>query len=85
MMIGALTVLGWLSLGRLGIDLFPNVEFPYVAITTTQEGAGPDNLETQVTFAQALTEEQRWDVAAYILSLRETEREIGSTEASRKN
>ncbi len=49
MMIGALTVLGWLSLGRLGIDLFPNVEFPYVAITTTQEGAGPDNLETQVT------------------------------------
>ena len=38
-----------------------------------------------VSFAQALTEEQRWDVAAYILSLRETEREIGSTEASRKN
>ena len=30
MVIGALVVLGWISLGRLGIDLFPNVEFPYV-------------------------------------------------------
>ena len=49
MVIGGLTVLGWLSLGRLGIDLFPNVEFPYVAISGTLEGASPDTVETEIT------------------------------------
>lgn len=49
MIIGALVVLGWLSLGRLGIDLFPNVEFPYVTVITTLEGASPDTIETEVT------------------------------------
>jgi len=49
MMIGGLVVLGWISLGRLGIDLFPNVEFPYVSVTTTLEGASPDTMETEVT------------------------------------
>ena len=49
MVIGALVVLGWISLGRLGIDLFPNVEFPYVSVITTLEGASPDTIETEVT------------------------------------
>lgn len=49
MVIGGLTVMGWLSLGRLGIDLFPNVEFPYVAISGTLEGASPDTVETEIT------------------------------------
>ncbi|MBT8111984.1 MAG: efflux RND transporter permease subunit [Gammaproteobacteria bacterium] len=49
MTIGGLVVLGWISLGRLGIDLFPNVEFPYVSVITTLEGAGPDTIETEVT------------------------------------
>jgi len=49
MIIGALVILGWLSLGRLGIDLFPNVEFPYVTVITTLEGASPDTIETEVT------------------------------------
>lgn len=49
MVIGALVVLGWISLGRLGVDLFPNVEFPYVSVVTTLEGASPDTIETEVT------------------------------------
>ena len=49
MMIGALVVLGWISIGRLGVDLFPDVEFPYVAVTTTLEGASPDTMETEVS------------------------------------
>ena len=36
-----------------------------------------------VSFAQALTEDQCWDVAAHILSLRVAAPEIRSTEASR--
>lgn len=49
MMIGSLVVLGWISMGRLGVDLFPDVEFPYVAVTTTLEGASPDTMETEVS------------------------------------
>ena len=49
MVIGALVVLGLISLGRLGVDLFPRVEFPYVSITTTLEGAAPDTVETEIT------------------------------------
>jgi len=49
MIIGALVVLGYISIGRLGIDLFPNVEFPYVSVSTTLEGASPDTIETVVT------------------------------------
>lgn len=49
MIIGALVVLGWISIGRLGVDLFPDVEFPYVSVTTTLEGASPDTMETEVS------------------------------------
>jgi cytochrome c oxidase cbb3-type subunit I/II len=36
------------------------------------------------SFAQALTEEQRWDVAAYVFSLRNTEPEVRTSDASRQ-
>ena len=37
----ALMVMGGLAVDRLGVDLFPDVSFPVVAITTTYPGAGP--------------------------------------------
>ena len=49
MVIGALVTLGWISVGRLGVDLFPRVEFPYVAVTTVLEGATPETVETEIT------------------------------------
>lgn len=49
MIIGALVVLGMISIGRLGVDLFPDVEFPNVSVVTTLEGASPDTIETEVT------------------------------------
>ena len=49
MMIAALVGLGWISIGRLGVDLFPNVEFPYVTVTTILEGASPETIESEVT------------------------------------
>ncbi|MFN9781163.1 MAG: efflux RND transporter permease subunit, partial [Alphaproteobacteria bacterium] len=49
MLIGALVALGWVSLQRIGVDLFPRVEFPYVTIQTVLEGASPDAVETDVT------------------------------------
>ena len=49
MIIMALVVLGWISLSRLGVDLFPKVEFPVVSISTTLEGASPDAVESDVS------------------------------------
>ena len=49
MVIGALVALGFVSLQRIGVDLFPRVEFPYVVVNTTLEGASPEAIETQVT------------------------------------
>ena len=41
-------VLGLLGVSRLGTDLFPDVSFPFVAITTIYQGAGPSEIEAQV-------------------------------------
>lgn len=49
MMVSALVVLGLFSLGRLGVDLFPNVDFPIVSVTTTLSGASPEEVETSIT------------------------------------
>ena len=49
MMITTIVVLGAFAYLRLGIDLMPNVEFPYVMIQTTLRGAGPEEMESSVT------------------------------------
>lgn len=45
----ALISLGGISLGRLGVDLFPNVEFPYIVITSILPGADPETMESEVS------------------------------------
>ncbi|HAU88707.1 MAG TPA: AcrB/AcrD/AcrF family protein, partial [Elusimicrobia bacterium] len=49
MMITTLVVLGAAAYLRLGIDLMPNVEFPYVMVQTSLRGAGPEEIESSVT------------------------------------
>jgi len=44
-----LTVVGWFSFISLGIDINPNIDVPTVLINVTQPGAGPAELESQVT------------------------------------
>ncbi|MBF9030966.1 MMPL family transporter [Rhodobacterales bacterium HKCCE3408] len=44
-----LIVLGYQSFRDLPVTRFPNIDVPLVAITTTQSGAAPAELETQVT------------------------------------
>jgi multidrug efflux pump subunit AcrB len=44
-----LIVLGAVSLKTLPITQMPNIDIPIVTITVTQTGAGPSELETQVT------------------------------------
>ncbi len=42
-------VLGLASYGRLGVDLFPNVDFPVCSVTTVLQGASVEEMETSVT------------------------------------
>ncbi|HEX7667992.1 MAG TPA: efflux RND transporter permease subunit [Polyangiaceae bacterium] len=48
MMIAALVVFGLLAYPRIGVDLFPDVEFPVVTVTATYPGADPETMETKV-------------------------------------
>ncbi len=41
--------LGWSSFNNLPITRFPNIDLPLVAVTVTQAGAAPAELEAQVT------------------------------------
>ena len=45
----AIVVLGIMGLFRLGVNLFPDVEFPVVTVTTLYPGASPAELESQVS------------------------------------
>src|SRR3990167_2545684 len=45
----ATLVMGGLAVARLGVDLFPDVTMPVVAITTIYPGSGPTEVEQQVT------------------------------------
>jgi HAE1 family hydrophobic/amphiphilic exporter-1 len=45
----ALTLMGLISYGQLPIKQYPNISFPLVAVTVTQSGAAPTEMETQIT------------------------------------
>lgn len=49
MLVLAPLVMGLVSYGRLGVDLFPNVDLPIVTVTTTLRGASVEEMETGVT------------------------------------
>ncbi|MDP6979653.1 MAG: efflux RND transporter permease subunit [Myxococcota bacterium] len=49
MLIGAIVLLGLVSISRLGIDLWPRVEFPMVVVSTVLEGASPSTVEREVS------------------------------------
>ena len=48
-LVTVILVVGWLSLKKLPVDLFPNVTFPIVTVTTIYPGAGPEEVETLVS------------------------------------
>lgn len=45
----ALLVLGFISVRALSIDLMPDVEAPWISITTRYEGVAPEEIETLIT------------------------------------
>jgi HAE1 family hydrophobic/amphiphilic exporter-1 len=49
MVVSALLVLGLSSVGKMRLELNPQVEIPTVGVTTVYPGAGPEEVETQIT------------------------------------
>ncbi len=48
MMIAALVVFGAVSYPRVGVDMFPNVEFPVVTVLVIYPGADPETMESKI-------------------------------------
>ena len=48
MMVLVFVVLGLVSYRRINVDLFPEVDLPIVLVTQVYEGAGPEEIETQI-------------------------------------
>jgi HAE1 family hydrophobic/amphiphilic exporter-1 len=44
-----IVVLGVAGYGKLGLDQFPNVDFPFVVVTTRLDGAAPEEVETDIS------------------------------------
>src|SRR6516165_332780 len=44
-----LTVIGIAGYLQLGVDRFPNIDFPVVVIVTNEPGASPEDIETEIT------------------------------------
>ena len=42
-------IVGLIFMNRMGVDMFPDVNFPYISVTTLYSGAGPEEIETQIT------------------------------------
>jgi len=49
MLMVAIVVLGIVSYGRLGVDLFPDINYPIIVVITAYPGAGPEEVETLIS------------------------------------
>ncbi len=49
MLSGVLVLFGLVSYARIGVDRFPQIDFPMVSVTTVLEGAHPDVVDASIT------------------------------------
>lgn len=49
MLVVAMAVFGWVSLGKLPVDLLPEISYPTLTVRTTWEGAAPEDVETRIS------------------------------------
>ena len=49
MVIAALIVFGFISMGIIGVDLMPEIDMPVVTITTILPGADPETIELELS------------------------------------
>src|SRR6516225_10275681 len=49
MLVLSLVVVGVFAYFTLGVDQFPNIDIPTVAVTVSNPGASPEEIETEIT------------------------------------
>jgi HAE1 family hydrophobic/amphiphilic exporter-1 len=49
MIVMSLVVIGAFSFFRIGVDLFPKVDFPTITVTVVNPGSSPQEMETEIT------------------------------------
>src|SRR4029079_537982 len=49
MIVMSLVVIGAFSFFRIGVDLFPKVDFPTITVTVVNPGSSPQEVETEIT------------------------------------
>ncbi|MDY6843746.1 MAG: efflux RND transporter permease subunit [Thermodesulfobacteriota bacterium] len=49
MIVAALVIFGFIGMSRLGVSLFPDVDFPMITITTVWQNARPAEVDNEVT------------------------------------
>jgi hydrophobic/amphiphilic exporter-1 (mainly G- bacteria), HAE1 family len=47
--VAIMLVMGVLSINNLGVDMYPDVEMPFISVMTTYPGAGPEEVEEQIS------------------------------------
>lgn len=47
--VAVMLLVGFMSFKRLGVDLFPNITFPFITVFTAYPGAGPKEIETLIS------------------------------------
>ena len=48
-LVGVLLILGYVSFNSLAVDLYPEMKFPVGAVITNYSGAGPEEVESQIS------------------------------------
>jgi HAE1 family hydrophobic/amphiphilic exporter-1 len=48
-MVGALVVFGAIGLRRLGVSLYPDVDYPIVTVSTIWQNARPEEVDNEIT------------------------------------
>jgi len=49
MVVLAIVVVGWVSKGKLPVDLYPKVDIPFVTVVATYAGTGPQEVESLIS------------------------------------
>jgi HAE1 family hydrophobic/amphiphilic exporter-1 len=47
--VAVMIIVGFIMMNRMSVDLFPDVNFPFVSVTTVYPGAGPREVETLIS------------------------------------
>ena len=45
----AITIIGWIAVDKLPVDLLPEVDFPRISVVTSYAGVGPEEIENLIT------------------------------------